>query len=170
MKSGERVGMPRIMMVTTVAALLGLLAGCSGSSAAARPTQAQVSTELKARVDALLGAMPAGTSFQAEGPEYGGVPCDDDASGPTNDIPVQITVEYLIVNTRAPAPAQTYIDVATTYWQTSGWKTGPAASGLGTSGMDSAGYLFTIEKTPSGAAISGVAPCATPTQVVPVTG
>lgn len=168
MKPEERVSMPRIVVVTTVATLLGLLAACSGSSAAARPTQAQVTTELKARVDGLLGAMPAGTSFEAEGPEYGGVPCDDNATGPTNATPVQIAVEYKIVTTRTPAPAQTYIDTATRYWQTSGWKT--AESRLGMSGMDPAGYRFTVEKTASGASISGVAPCATPTQVMPATG
>lgn len=170
MKLERRVNMPRIMVVTTVATLLGLLAACSGSSAANLPTQDQVTTELKARVDGLLGAMPAGTSFQAEGPEYGGIPCDDNATGPTNATPVQIAVEYKIVNTRTPAPARTYVDVATRYWQTSGWRTGPAGKGLGVSAMDLAGYWFTIEKTASGAAISGVAPCATPTQVVPATG
>ena len=155
--------------MTTAATVLGLLAAFSSSSAPVLPSQAQVTTELTARVADLLGAMPAGTASAPKVRSTAAFPATTPPLGPANSIPVRITVQYLIVNTRSPAPAQTFLELATQRWRKSRWKAGPAESGSGVSGVDADGYRFTIEKASSGAAVSEVAPCATPTQTVPAT-
>jgi len=163
MTAKNRMNVSRRIAVTTAATVLGLLAAFSSSSAPVLPSQAQVTTELTARVADLLGAMPAGTASAPKVRSTAAFPATTPPLGPANSIPV------LIVNTRSPAPAQTFLELATQRWRKSRWKAGPAESGSGVSGVDADGYRFTIEKASSGAAVSEVAPCATPTQTVPAT-